>query len=629
MINVRVRDYLRETNLVQSRLFIALLLIFTLASILVFRLSHLQIVEYDRLETLSTKNRIRLEPLPPVRGQIYDRDGKIIVENIPMFSLEVIPDRVKNMKSLLNAVGEDVELSERELTRFKKMIKRRPGFEPQLLKTNLSDEEASRFAINQHRHAGISLKARLQRYYPFGEEMGHVIGYVGRISPKDLDRVSEAEYRGTDYIGKLGIEAFYEHDLLGKVGYEQVETNAHGRIIRQLSEQLPTAGKNLYLSIDTELQRFTRELMGDYRGAVVAIEPASGEVLALVSNPTYDTNPFVNGIDVVSYQKLRNSEEHPLLNRALYGRYAPGSIIKGFMALVGLEAGFGTGRETFCNGWYTLPDSTHRYRCWNKTGHGTVNLHKAITESCDVYFYDLAVKLGIDRINPGMSRFGFGVKTGVDLPDEPSALLPSRQWKERTKGAPWYPGETVISGIGQGYMLVTPLQLAAAVATLANRGRRFVPHLVKAVVDPTTGGREEVAPLMVDNVKLKSQSFYKEIIRGMVSVVHGRRGTARKMGLDSPYRIAGKTGTAQVIGIRQDEKYEEENVAEKFRDHSLFIAFAPVEKPRIALAVVVENGGSGSRTAAPIARKVMDYYLLPRGDNSPESPPTTTEKREG
>lgn len=629
MINVRVRDYLRETNLVQSRLVIALLLIFILSGVLVFRLSHLQIVEHDRLETLSAKNRIRLEPLPPVRGQIYDRNGNIVVENIPVFTLEVIPDRVKNMELLLKAVGEDVALSKRELARFKKMIKRRPGFEPQLLKTNLSDEEASRFAINQHRYAGITLKARLQRYYPHGEEMGHVIGYVGRISPKDLDRVSESKYRGTDYIGKLGIEAFYEQDLLGKVGYEQVETNAHGRIIRQISEQLPTAGKNLYLSIDTDLQRMTRELMGEHRGAVVVIDPASGEVLAFVSNPTYDTNPFVNGIDSASYQKLRNSKDRPLLNRALYGRYAPGSTIKGFMGLVGLEAGFGAGRETFCNGWYTLPDSTHRYRDWKKTGHGKVDLKKAITESCDVYFYDLAVKLGIDRINPGMSRFGFGVETGVDLPDEPSALMPSRQWKERTKGAPWYPGETVISGIGQGYMLVTPLQLASAVATLANRGRRIVPHIVKAVVDPATGVREEVTPIMVDNIKLKSRSAYQEVIGAMVSVVHGKRGTARKIGLDAPYRIAGKTGTAQVIGIRQDEEYDEEKIAERFRDHSLFVAFAPVEKPRIAIAVVAENGGSGSRTAAPIARKVMDYYLLPKEQSRSVPSETKTDKREG
>jgi penicillin-binding protein 2 len=434
-----------------------------------------------------------------------------------------------------------------------------------------------------------------------------------------MEQIDSQSYRGMEYIGKIGIEAYYEDTLMGKTGVTRVETNAHGRIVRNLEETAPDTGKTLHLSIDIKLQEKAMEALEGFEGSVVAIEPDTGEVLAFASYPSYDPNPFVNGISKTEYADLRSSELRPLLNRALYGRYAPGSTIKGFMALVGMENGIGLETKSYCPGYYRLPGFSHRYRCWKKQGHGLLDGYNGIIQSCDVYFYRLAKKLGINRMHDGMARFGFGKQTGVDLLGEPSGLMPSVDWKKKARGQPWYPGETIIAGIGQGFMLVTPLQLAAVTATLANRGEIVTPRFLSAIEYPQSQLREKIEPGVAGLVKLRQDNFYDRVIRSMRDVVHGKRGTARRIGQGITYEMAGKTGTAQVKSIAQNATYDEKNTPKKFKDHSLFIGFAPLDNPKIAIAVIVEHAGSGSRIAAPIARKLLDYYLIERlGINNPE-----------
>lgn len=610
--DLHIRDARGETQIVRRRLIISLTVVVVLVFGLAARLYYLQVMQSEHYATLSQNNRVDLVPLPPVRGLIQDRNGVVLAENFPVYNLEIVPDQVRDMDHLLHRVRQLVDLSERDIERFQRTLKRRPWFERQTLKTGLTYDEAARFSVNQYRFRGIELRSRLQRYYPDAGLTGHVVGYVGRISEEDLKSIDSAAYKGTDHIGKLGIEAFYERRLLGDVGFEQVETNAHGRIVRSLDRFVPTSGDNVHLTIDSRLQRVATDALGRFRGSVVALDPKNGEILAMVSTPTYDPNPFVNGIDTRSYQALRTSEDRPLLNRALHGRYAPGSTIKGFLALAGLDQGIDPMHRISCPGYFSLPNSRHRYRDWRKEGHGAVDLENAIAQSCDVYFYRLARNLGIEVVHNYLTQFGFGQVTGIDLPGEPEGLVPTPAWKRRARKEPWYPGETVITGIGQGYLLVTPLQLAVATAGLANRGRFVAPRLLKGYEPPAGGEFEPAEAIAERRVNLADPSYYDRVVEAMRSVVHGPRGTARAIGSTSAYEIAGKTGTAQVIGIAQGEEYDEESIEERFRDHSLFIAFAPVDDPRIALAVVVENGGGGSRTAAPIARRVLDYYLVER-----------------
>ncbi len=622
MAPVRIKDYVRETNLIQSRLVISSFIVVVMSLLLLGRLYYLQIDQYPHYTTLSQENRISFVPIPPARGQIFDRNGKVVAENIPTYALEVVPDNVPDMAAAVDRIARLIELSDEDLERFDAALRARPGFELRTLKSGLTDDEVARLAVNQHLFSGFEINARLQRNYPFGPEMVHVVGYVGRISESDMERIDRNAYRGTNFIGKLGVEAYYERTLLGQSGYEQVETNAHGRVVRTLSRVNPVAGNDIYLNVDVDLQRAAREYLGDFKGAVVAVEPKTGGVLAFVSNPVYDPNPFVNGIDSQSYKLLRQDERRPLLNRALRGRYPPGSTIKPVLGLTALENGWGPPKQVFGKGW-SLPGSTRRFRCWKKQGHGWVDLRAAIVQSCDVFFYALANSLGIAKLNASFARFGMGEKTGIDLEGESTGLVPSEQWKREAKGQPWWPGETVITGIGQGFTLVTPLQLAMVSATLANRGLRYKPRLVRAVRASGSTTIQQLPPEVIGRVQVQDQKMFDYVVDAMVGVVQGKKGTARKSSVGAKYSFAGKTGTSQVIAIKRGAKYIKKNIPDKFKDHALFISFAPVTDPRIAVAVIAENGGGGSRTAAPIARKVMDFYLI-----GPPPPPEeeTTKK---
>jgi penicillin-binding protein 2 len=609
---IPVRDYLNESRLIHGRIIFLIGAVLVLTLLLVIRLGYLQIYQHERFSTLAQKNRIDLYSLPPVRGLIYDRNGEVLAQNFRVYNLEILPDKVEDMDDLLDQLSRIVELTPADIKHFRSLLLKRPSFERQTLKANLSEDEAAVLAINQHRYPGAELQARLQRYYPEGEVASHVVGYVGRISADDLESIDNKIYRGMEYIGKNGIEAYYEDILLGKSGVTRVETNAHGRIVRQLEQIAPDTGKTIHLSLDIELQKKSIQALEGFEGSVVAIEPGTGEILAFASFPSYNPNPFVNGISSKGYSKLRGSERRPLLNRALYGRYAPGSTIKGFMSLVGMENGISHSTESYCPGFYRLPGHSHRYRCWKKPGHGLLDGHDSIVQSCDVYFYRLAKQLGIDRMHEGMSRFGFGQQTGIDLLGEPTGLMPSKEWKKQARGQPWYPGETIITGIGQGYMLATPLQLAAATATLANRGMKISPKFLSAIEHPQSQIREAIEPKVIGIEKLRQDEFYEQVISSMRDVIHGKRGTARRLGKDINYQMAGKTGTAQVKSIAQNQTYDEENTIKKHKDHSLFVGFAPLDDPKIAIAVVVEHAGSGSRTAAPIGGSLINYYLTQR-----------------
>jgi penicillin-binding protein 2 len=615
----QIKDYSRETTLARQRLSIASGVVLVMFIGLFFRVWFLQVYEYQRFETLSNDNRIRLQSISPARGEILDRNGRLLAENKLIYSVEILPSQVDDMGALLNQIARLIHLDESSVEQFMAQIKSRPSFEPQTLKLALNESEVARYAVHQHKFAGASLKVQVVRNYPYGEETAHVVGYVGRISQDDLAVIDREAYRGIRYIGRLGIEGMYEERLRGQIGYEQVETTAHGRSVRVLERQGPINGEDLILGLDIELQIAAREALGDYRGSIVALDPASGDVLAFVSNPVYDPNLFVNGISQEKYGKLRDNLDRPLLNRALNGRYAPGSTIKSLVGLAALERGFSPAHTEICPGWYSLPGSSHRYRCWRHDGHGEVNLNTAIAQSCDVYFYSVANQLGIDYLHDFLTEFGLGRRTGIDLQNEPTGLVPSKEWKERARGEIWYPGETLITGIGQGFMLATPIQLAVMAATLANNGTRMAPRLVTAARGVGYEAFKELPILIKQQVNVSNPNAMVLISEAMQEVMHGERGTARAVGADAMYRMAGKSGTSQVIGIAQDEKYDADKIAERLRDHAIFVAYAPIENPKIALVVIVENGGSGSGTAAPIARALMDQYLLKNINENTES----------
>ena len=625
MSGTPIKDYLRESRLVNARMTGMIAVIAVLVLVLVVRLAYLQIIDHRHYMTLSNENSINPVPIAPVRGLIFDRNGVVLAENYPVLTLEIVPDQVKNMKVLLSQLGKIVTLNRQDLRNFYRELREKPHFDSLVLRNNLTEEEADRFAVQRYRLTGAELHARLERYYPQGGLAVSALGYVGRISENDTKEINDANYQGIEYIGKLGVEASYEDVLRGRSGIKKVEVNAEGRAIRTLDRIPPVAGDNLYLNLDARVQAAAEQALGNHRGTVVAIDPRNGGVLAFVSTPTYNPNEFVDGISTKNYRALMDNPDRPLLNRALDGRYAPGSTIKPFLALGALEDGMNPDQTYFCPGWYHLPGSSHIFHCWRwrEGGHGTVDLRHAIMESCDVYFYNLAVHLGISRIDDILDKFGFGAKTGIDIPGEIPGLVPSPAWKA-AHGLPWYPGETVIMGVGQGAMLVTPLELANATAVLADHGVGFDPQVVRAIENPTTRVMTYLKPSPGRTVGLHNQNDLATIVQDMRDVVRSPKGTGYLMGLHAPYKIAGKSGTAQVKDMPSNAAYNVKKIARDLRDNAVFIAFAPVADPRIAVAVIVEHGGFGGEVAGPVARKVMDAYLLPENPPPPGSTASST-----
>jgi len=607
MPHIQLKDHEKDGLLVRRRVFAGALLVLLLSAALVARMYFLQVVQFEQHSTLSENNRVHVQPIPPIRGLIYDRNGLIIADNRPSFSLTVTRERAKDWPEILDTLTEVLELSDEERALYDKRMKqgRRP-FEPVPIQFELTEEQIGRIAVNQFRLPGVEVSARLVRHYPQGASYSHSVGYVGRINENELKKVDPVNYSGTHHIGKTGIERFYEDELHGTVGYEEVETNARGRILRVLKRTDPIAGMDIHLTIDSRLQAAAEAALAGRRGAVVAIQPQTGDVLAMVSEPGFDPNPFVTGIGFNAYKELRDSIDRPLFNRVLRGLYPPGSTIKPMVATAGLDAGVITpSTRVYDPGFYQLPGHSHKYRNWNRSGDGSVDLEWAIMRSNDTYFYDVAHRLGINRLHDYLSRFGIGQRVSLDMFEESAGLMPSKDWKRARYNQPWYPGETLILGIGQGYMQTTPLQLAQAATLMATRGKWIRPHLAKTVGDHTP-----VDSNPMPDIVLRDPKFWDYSRFGMEQVMHGPRGTAGKVGATAAYRMAGKSGTAQVVAIKQGEKYDRSKVQERHRDHALFIAYAPAADPQIVVAVMVENGESGSGVAAPVAKAVLDAWLL-------------------
>lgn len=607
-----LRDTRREWRINRSRLIVAVLGVGLLLSILVYRYYSLQITQHADFLTQSDRNRIRVEVIPPTRGQILDRKGRVLAANKSTFFLGIVRERSEDPDALLQVLIERLSLTDRELDAFRERSARRRPFEAVPLKLGLDDAALAAVAVDLHRLPGVVIDATLTRDYPHGADLSHVLGYVGRVSADDLSELDQERYRGTLHTGKVGLEKRYEALLHGQPGFQHVETNAHGRLLRVLERQAPTPGKDLQLYLDLDLQREAVAALDGQRGAVVALDPLTGGVLAMVSNPSFDANLFVDGISYSDYAELRGSLDTPLLNRAVQGQYPPGSTIKPLLGLGALAAGLVTPETTVKDpGWYRIPGDDRRYRDWTLRvrggGHADlVDLRMAIAESCDTYYYDLAYRMGIDAMAGMLAPFGLGERTGIDTTGEQPGILPSSEWKRRALGEAWYPGETISAGIGQGYMLATPLQLAQATMVLANRGQSFVPSVVHHVDDLPVGGVAR-PPIPM------TEEDWEAVVAGMVDVVHSPRGTAAFIARGMDYQMAGKTGTSQVIGIAQDAVYDEETVSERNRNHGLFIAFAPVDKPRIVVAVIAENGG-GSSAASPVARRVIDAWFASGAD---------------
>lgn len=602
-----IKDTQLENHFFLKRIIAAFVAIVLLTSGLIVRLIHLQVSGHEHYATLAKDNSIKIYPIIPTRGMIYDRHGNILAENTQSYSLEIIPEKSKNLDDTLLRLQKLLNISDEKIDLFQKQRKRQKRFASTPLLLSMSDDEIATFAVNRPFFPGVDIKQRLVRHYPYGELAAHVVGYVGRINEAEIKTLPAPEYQGSTHIGKLGIESSYETELHGKTGYAEIETNVQARPLNTLNETDAVQGANLYLTLDMDLQKTAYDALAPFNGAVVAIEVKTGGVLTFASRPSFDPNPFVAGIANDAYQALQSSEAQPLFNRALRGLYPPGSTLKPFVALAGLEHNAVTASQRFfCPGYYQLPNVDHKYRCWKKTGHDWVNVNKAITESCDVYFYRLASVLGIDDMHSFLQKFGFGEKTGIDLVGEKPGLLPSREWKFEQKKQSWYPGESLITAIGQGSNQVTPLQLARATATLANRGNVVTPFLVDKIVTATD---THAGPETHNEIIALKKSNVEAIVSAMVDVVHNERGTAHDLKKDFNYFMAGKTGTAQVLGIKQNAKYDENAIEFKYRDHALFIAFAPADDPKIAVAVIAENGGHGGSIAAPIAAKIIKQYL--------------------
>jgi len=614
-----LKDHSREGQIFFERMVLGFAILLILSLVLVGRLFYLQVVQHDIYATLSDNNRIQVQSLSPTRGLIYDRNGELIADNIPSYNLTLVVELVSDLDKTLLLLDQLLGLEEREIDAFKRRLKRRQRpYESIPLRYKLTSEEIARLSVNRYGLPGVEVEARLVRHYPKGDLLAHAVGSVRRINEEDLRQLDPVAYSGLDHIGKLGVEKFYESSLVGAVGYQRVETNARGRIMKVLDSTPPVPGADLVLHLDVALQQVASDALGTRRGSVVAIDPRTGGILALVSKPAYDPNLFVQGIDFASYAALRDSFDTPLFNRALQGQYEPGSTLKPFIGFAGLATGKTTADYVIEDpGYFQLPNNQRLYRDWNwkkdgRGGHGQVDIQKALYRSCNVYFYELATKLGIDAIHSQLVPFGFGINTALDLPEARSGLLPSSDWKRAVRGVPWYPGDSVNIGIGQGDMLVTPLQLATAFSVLASRGQWHNPRMLL-----------EGSPLLQQsnvirqsNVAAVPEEVWELIIGGMEKVVNrgnqefGENGTAwAYIGRDIDYRMAGKSGTAQVVGIAQGEEYDEELLSERQRKHAWFVGFAPVDAPVITVVVLVENGGGGSEIAAPVVREILDYYI--------------------
>lgn len=624
----RLKDHSKESRTFKVRAALAFFVVIVMLCVLIGRLYYLQVIEHDRYSAMSEDNRVQLQPVPPTRGLIYDRNGVLLADNRPSYSVTILKEEVEDLDQVVNQLQTLIPITEREIKRFRKRLnQRRRPFESVPVRFRLTEDEIAKISVNYHRLPGVRVEAELIRYYPYGESLVHAMGYVGRINEKELKRVDPTNYSATHYIGKLGIEKFYESQLHGEVGFQKVETNARGRVMRVLERSDPRPGSDIVLHLDLRLQQITEKLLVGRRASVVAIDPKTGGILTMVSTPAYDPNLFVTGISSKNYNALRESSDLPLFNRAIRGRYPPGSTIKPIVALSAIDSGIvKPSYSIFDPGWYTLTQGGRRYRDWKKIGHGHVDMYDAIAQSCDTWFYDVAHKMGVDPMSKYLGMFGFGEVTSLDLPEALGAILPSKEWKKRKRKTSWYTGDSLNMSIGQGFFVATPLQLATATAVLANRGEWIAPRMLKGTKKINDAGAEvmelpdfSASKRSPPDVILNKDKHWNDIIKGMRDVMHSKQGTARRAGANSVYEIAGKTGTAQVVGIKQDEVYDAEKLAEIHRDHALFVAFAPVYDPQIALAVIVENGGGGSSTAAPIARQVMDAYLLGKDPTVKES----------
>ena len=601
----------REKHLIQNRLMVAAIGGACLLILLVVRLIWLQLIETERFQTASEANRLQTLPVSPARGLIVDRNGLILAENRPNLQLLLVPEEVDDIDVMVSEVRSRIEFTDGDAERFAKNLKsRRRPRDPVVVKDDLSESEAALIAVDLFQFPGLQIEARPTRFYPYGGLTAHSLGYVGRLSLNELQAIEESRYAGTETIGKSGVEKAYEDALLGQVGVERVETSARGQIMRSVDRDDPVPGADIPLHLDIGLTAKLYEALGDRRGAIVAMDPQTGGILGLASAPTYDANAFIGGISQAEYAALQVNQDTPLFNRALRGQYPPGSTIKPMLGLVGLHYGAVTWeKEISDRGFFQLSGDDHKYRDWKRWGHGRVNIEKAVIESCDTYFYEMAVRLGIDQMSEGMRWFGFGRRQGRDIQGDLPGVLPSREWKRQARNQSWYLGETVISGIGQGFWVTTPLQLAAATTAMARRGNFIEPHF--SVLEDVDAG----AP-----VPLGDSMDWERMIDAMEDVLHGERGTARGAARGLNYRIAGKTGTVQVVGIAQEEEYKEEEIDERLRDHALFVGLAPADSPSIVLALVIENGGSGGTTAAPVARQIFDYWVLERneGERAPD-----------
>jgi len=614
-----IRDHSAEANLVARRTFVSIIFVCVLMAVIIVNLYQLQVIQYEDYQTRSNGNRIKVLPVAPNRGLIYDRNGEILAENRPVFSLEITPEEVDDLDDTIEQLSALMSLTTDEVKEFNRSIKRQRRFKPVSIRQQLSHSDVALFSAKQHQFPGVSIEARLSRYYPYKDTLTHMLGYVAKINKRELANIEEneqlANYAATHDMGKQGVERFHEQTLHGKVGYQQVEVNNQGRIIRVLSFEPPLPGRDIVLNIDINLQKKAQEVLAGRRGSVVITSPIDGGVLALYSSPSYDPNLFVHGISQKEYNKLLASKNSPLLNRATQGRYPPASTIKPLLALVGLEEGvIDETTEILDRGTYQLENVNHVWRDWKKYGHGTVNVTKSIEVSCDIFYYDLAYKLGIDRISSSMQLFGFGRRSGIDLLEESGANMPSRGWKRARFNEPWYIGDTIPVGIGQSYWNATPLQLAQSMNFLINKGQRHTPRIIKGYM---VEGAIDVLPIEVQSpIPIVNEHNWDVVLDALYGTVNRNHGTAHGAFRNTDYVSAGKTGTAQLFSVAQDEEYEEENVSARLKDNAMYVGYAPYDAPEISISVVIENAGGGSSNAAPAARIVMDYYfseIKPKG----------------